>query len=193
MSLLSRPRRAREAKNGAQFIDKAEEALGAHIDVLSGKQEARIRRPGVMAGIPEADGVVGDLGGGSLELIDIRDGEIRDGVTLPIGPLRLIDMSGGIDEKARAIVDDTLKATKLLENLRGRQFYAVGGTWRNLAKIHMAQNHYPLHVLHHYRMTREAGPLGRRSRLRAFPCLAEGCSPRFAQQVRHLALRRHGS
>ena len=80
------PLRAKPS-NGEAFIAKAERALGCNIDVLTGKEEARYAALGVMAGIPEADGIVGDLGGGSLELIDVQDGKIRDGITLPIGPL----------------------------------------------------------------------------------------------------------
>lgn len=146
---------AREAKNGQQFIDKAENALGAGIKVLTGKEEARFAALGVMAGTPEADGIAGDLGGGSLELIDIKDGKLHDGITLPIGPLRLMDVSGGSMQKAREIVDEYLQKTTILEKLAGRTFYAVGGTWRNLARIHMAKANYPLHVLHHYSMTRQ--------------------------------------
>lgn len=146
---------AREAKNGQQFIDKAENALGVGIQVLTGKEEARFAALGVMAGTPEADGIAGDLGGGSLELIDIKDGKLHDGITLPIGPLRLIDVSGGSMQKAREIVDEYLQKSTILEKLNGRTFYAVGGTWRNLARIHMAQTNYPLHVLHHYSMTRQ--------------------------------------
>ena len=146
---------AREATNGQSFIESAEEAIGVGINVLSGKEEARYAALGVIAGIPEADGVVGDLGGGSLELIDVQDGKLRDGITLPIGPLRLIDMSGGSIKRAREIVDEYLEKATLLANLKGRSFYAVGGTWRNLARLHMAQNKYPLHVLHHYAMTRQ--------------------------------------
>jgi len=146
---------AREAKNGAEFVDQAETALGVHINVLSGKEEARYAALGVIAGITHADGLAGDLGGGSLELIDIENGQIRDGVTLPIGPLRLIDMSGGSVSAARKIVDEYLDRTPLIDRLRGRNFYAVGGTWRNLARLHMAQTHYPLHVLHQYAISRE--------------------------------------
>jgi exopolyphosphatase/guanosine-5'-triphosphate,3'-diphosphate pyrophosphatase len=98
--------------------------------------------------------VVGDLGGGSLELIDIKDGRLREGVTLPLGPLRLMDVSGGSIDKARRIVDEALINSGMLSQLKGRTFYAVGGTWRNLAKLHMAQSHYPLHVLHSYRLAR---------------------------------------
>lgn len=146
---------AREAKNGDEFIDRAEAALGVHINILSGKEEARYAALGLLAGITDADGVAGDLGGGSLELIDIEKGKIRSGVTLPIGPLRLIDMSGGSISAARKLVDEYLDSTPVIERLKGRNFYAVGGTWRNLARLHMAQTHYPLHVLHYYTISRE--------------------------------------
>jgi exopolyphosphatase / guanosine-5'-triphosphate,3'-diphosphate pyrophosphatase len=146
---------SREAENGPQFVDMAEEALGAHIDVLSGKEEARLAAMGVMAGVTGADGLIGDLGGGSLELIDVGEGRIRDGVTFPLGPLRLLDMSGGSAAKARDIIDSYLDSSPLLAQLKGRNLYAVGGTWRNIARIHMGQTRYPLHVLHNYTIGRE--------------------------------------
>ncbi len=146
---------AREAGNGPEFIDRAEDALGAGIKILSGKDEARFAALGVLSGIPDADGIVGDLGGGSLELIDIAEGKLRNGITLPLGPLRLMDLSGGSMAKASEIIDEYLKKTDLLEKCDGRSFYAVGGTWRNLARLHMSHSAYPLHVLHHYTMTRQ--------------------------------------
>jgi exopolyphosphatase / guanosine-5'-triphosphate,3'-diphosphate pyrophosphatase len=146
---------AREANNGPAFIDQAENALGASIQVLTGKEEARYAALGVLAGIPEANGIVGDLGGGSLELIDVRDGKLFDGVTLPVGPLRLIDTSGDSVARARTLVDEFLERTPILEKLKGRTFYAVGGTWRNLARVHLTHAHYPLHVLHQYTMSRQ--------------------------------------
>ena len=173
---------AREAVNGPDFIDEAEKALGVNIAVLTGKEEARYAALGVIAGIPEADGVAGDLGGGSLELIDIKDGKLRDGITLPIGPLRLIDMSGGSIVKARKIVDDYFSKAKILERLRGRVFYAVGGTWRNLGKLHMAQNHYPLHVLHSYRMTR--------TQASGVANLISGLSPSTLKSIREVSRSR---
>lgn len=143
----------REAKNGAAFVARATDALGARISVLSGRKEARYAALGVLTGIPDADGVVGDLGGGSLELVEINNGEIGDGVTLPLGALRLIDLSGADMEQAKALADRTFSELSLLKGLQGRDFYAVGGTWRNLARIHMAHSHYPLNVLDHYEMS----------------------------------------
>ena len=173
---------AREAANGEDFIDRAEEAVAAGIDVLSGKEEARYAALGVIAGIPGADGLAGDLGGGSLELIDIKDGKLRDGVTLPIGPLRLIDMSGGSINRARKIVDEYFDKAKILDKLKSRWFYAVGGTWRNLARLHMAQNKYPLHVLHHYTMTRQQAA--------SVADLVAGLSPSSLKDIREVSKSR---
>jgi exopolyphosphatase / guanosine-5'-triphosphate,3'-diphosphate pyrophosphatase len=90
----------REASNGPEFVARAEAALGAKITVLTGSREAELTALGVISGIPDADGLVGDLGGGSLELVDVRQGKIETAVTLPLGPLRLIDLSGGSMTKA---------------------------------------------------------------------------------------------
>src|SRR5262249_33339126 len=95
------------------------------------------------------------LGGGSLELVDVSEGKIRQGITLPLGPLRLIDMSGGSITTARDIIGEHLNSSPVVASLKGRTLYAVGGTWRNLARIHMGQTHYPLHVLHQYQIGRE--------------------------------------
>ncbi len=143
---------SREAENGPSFIRNARKALGHDIQVLSGKDEARYAALGVVASIPGADGIVGDLGGGSLELIDVKDGQLNDGITLPLGALRLIDLSGGNIKKAREIVDEYLGQAKVLKQLKGREFYAVGGTWRNLARLHMSHVNHPLLVLHNYSM-----------------------------------------
>ncbi len=83
------PRTARE------FIARAEKAWGGAIRVLSGEEEARVAAEGVLAGIPDADGLVGDLGGGSLDMVTVKGGETGAAVTLPFGPLRLMDLSQG--------------------------------------------------------------------------------------------------
>ena len=143
---------AREAENGPDFIAQAERILDRNISVLSGTKEAELAALGVVSGIHAADGFAGDLGGGSLELIDIRGGRLSDAVTLPLGGLRLIDASGGSLKKARDIVDIEIAKVDWLEKGRGRDFYAIGGTWRALARLHMTQTNYPLSVMHNYRI-----------------------------------------
>jgi exopolyphosphatase/guanosine-5'-triphosphate,3'-diphosphate pyrophosphatase len=104
----------------------------------------------VVCSIHEADGVVGDLGGGSLELTDVRQGEAVEGVTLPLGGLSLIDVSERSPKRASKIARDALDGVTALDQLAGRTFYAVGGTWRALARLHMRQRQYPMHVMHNY-------------------------------------------
>jgi exopolyphosphatase/guanosine-5'-triphosphate,3'-diphosphate pyrophosphatase len=143
---------AREAENGAEFIAKAERILNVKIRVLSGTEEAELAGLGVIAGIHDADGFVGDLGGGSLELVNVEKGALAEAATLPLGGLRLIDASGGSLKRAREIVDAELAKVDWLDKGRDRDFYAIGGTWRALAKLHMTQTRYPLNIMHNYRI-----------------------------------------
>ncbi len=141
---------ARDASNGKQFLTAASKALGARIELLSGRREAELSALGVVSGFYKPDGVVGDLGGGSLELNEVKGSRLGLGCTTPLGGLSLMDISGKSPKKAVKIVRDTLRGIKPLEHLKGRTFYAVGGTWRALARLHMRQRNYPLNVMHHY-------------------------------------------
>jgi exopolyphosphatase/guanosine-5'-triphosphate,3'-diphosphate pyrophosphatase len=140
----------RDASNGPEFIAKAERICGVHIEILSGSREAKLSALGVISGVHNPDGVVGDLGGGSLELTDVRGNRVRRGVTLPLGSLALQDLSHKSIKRAERIVKAELSEATQLKTARGRAFYAVGGTWRALARIHIIQSGYPLRVMHGY-------------------------------------------
>jgi exopolyphosphatase/guanosine-5'-triphosphate,3'-diphosphate pyrophosphatase len=145
---------AREAENGPEFIRRAEDVLGTSIRVLSGKEEAWYSALGVISGFHKPDGIMGDLGGGSLELTDIAAGDrIGEGITLPLGGLRLQDMSANVMVAAQRIARNEVARAEWLSQGAGRNFYAVGGTWRNLARLHMSVTKYPLEVMHHYEMS----------------------------------------
>ncbi|KAA0698265.1 exopolyphosphatase [Neorhizobium sp. P12A] len=141
---------AREASNGPDFIHKAETILQRKVRVLSGEEEALFSALGIVSGFFNADGIAGDLGGGSLELIDIKGKQIGQGITLPLGGLRLSEYAGGSISKAHSFARKHVKTAKLLAKGEGRTFYAVGGTWRNIAKLHMEIRKYPLHMMQGY-------------------------------------------
>ncbi|HZN27919.1 MAG TPA: exopolyphosphatase [Xanthobacteraceae bacterium] len=143
---------ARDASNGKSFVAEAERICGCKIDVLSGKREAELSALGVVSGFHRPDGIVGDLGGGSLELTEVHGHRIKGGVTLPLGGLALQDVSAKSIKKAERIVKKALDDARLLEGGAGRTFYAIGGTWRALSRLHMWQTGYPLHVMHGYRL-----------------------------------------
>lgn len=142
----------RDARNGAPFIAEAERLCRIRIDVLSGRREAELSALGVMSGVFAPNGIVGDLGGGSLELVDIHGARLRRGITLPLGGLALQDASKKSIKKAEKIVTRALSEVKPGAAGPGRSLYAVGGAWRALARLHMAQTGYPLHVMHGYRI-----------------------------------------
>jgi exopolyphosphatase / guanosine-5'-triphosphate,3'-diphosphate pyrophosphatase len=140
----------RDATNGPDFIAKAERICGVPIEILSGPREAKLSALGVISGVHKPDGIVGDLGGGSLELIDVRGNRVHSGVTLPLGSLALQDASHKSLKRAERMVKNDLAGVAHLSAGRGRTFYAVGGTWRSLARIHIIQSGYPLRVMHGY-------------------------------------------
>lgn len=147
----------REAADGPEFIQRSARAIGEKIEILSGADEARLAAQGIIMGFTDPDGLAGDLGGGSLELIDVAGDKLNNAVTLPLGGLRLIDTTGDKIDKALTIVDEALATTPWVEQGKGRSFHAVGGTWRALGKLHMEQADYPLRVMHAYALpAREA-------------------------------------
>ena len=166
------------------FIARGEKALGTRIQVLSGQQEAELAANGIMMGFRSPDGLAGDLGGGSLELIDVAGDALRQAVTLPLGGLRLIDASGGrIDKAHRHRRRADRAASPGSTEGRGRAFYAVGGTWRAIARLHMEQTDYPLRVMHGYAMpTKEAiafcEDIRKAKKLSSMPGMEEISKPR---------------
>ena len=141
---------AREAENGPAFVKEAERLLDTEIHVLTGKEEAYYAALGIVCGVEGPVGIVGDLGGGSLEFSAVDGTDVAKGRTVPLGGLRLADDSGGDLKRARAIAREHVGADKILRKGRGGTFYAVGGTWRAFGRLHMERRDYPLHVMHEY-------------------------------------------
>ena len=146
----------RDASNGPAFVAALEARMpGVPIRVLSGEQEADLSAAGLLCGIPSADGMLADIGGGSLEVVWLVAGERREARTLPLGVIRLSDRAGGDHAKARVLAESDLASVPWLAEGAGRDLYLVGGAWRALARIHIAQTSYPLNMIHHYTIGRE--------------------------------------
>jgi exopolyphosphatase/guanosine-5'-triphosphate,3'-diphosphate pyrophosphatase len=143
----------RDAKDGPEFVARVQQEVGLDLRVLSGGDEARLAALGVSAGAPDAAGVVGDLGGSSLELVQISVSGVGRGETFPLGPLSLTRADGFDYDRVAAHVDEVLRGANVLSSARG-DFYAVGGAWRALGRIDMRMRDHPLGVLHHYEISR---------------------------------------
>ncbi len=147
----------RDAADGDTFVREVERRYGTAIKVLSGGQEAKMAAMGVLCGTPDADGIVADLGGGSLELVTVQDRDFGQHVTMPLGLLRLAEASGDDRERAGAIVTRHLRKIPWLAEGAGRNLYAVGGAWRSIARICISQTQHPLTVLDNFSLdAREA-------------------------------------
>ncbi|MBI4920734.1 MAG: Ppx/GppA family phosphatase [Devosia nanyangense] len=140
----------RDASNSRVFVEAVEQTMKADVHVLSGEAEAHFAALGVVAGIPDFVGLVGDLGGGSLELSSISGGRDSVGETHGLGVIRLQDDSGRSVARARDLARERVGQSGLLKGKPGGQFCAIGGTWRSLAKMHQVLRNYPLHMVQQY-------------------------------------------
>ncbi len=143
----------RDAEDGRAFVADVRRRTGLRIEVLDGEEEARLSGLGVVSGTPGANGLMGDLGGGSLELGALKRGVLGRHVTLPYGPLRLREITDR-RQLLLDVIDHRLEKIDWLDKAKGRDFYAVGGSWRGIARLHMAHVNYPLRVIHNYTLSR---------------------------------------
>lgn len=140
----------REASDGPEFTRRVSEILNHDIQVLSGEDEAKYAALGLLMGVPDADGVIGDLGGGSLDLVGLDHGQFGQSATFALGHLRLSEAAEGKPDKARAIVNEALSGLNWLNGVQDRTLYAAGGSWRAIARILIEQTNHPLHVIDNF-------------------------------------------
>ena len=182
----------RDARNGPAFVEQLRALMpGVPIRILSGEEEADYAATGVLCGLPEADGVVADIGGGSLELVRMRHGAKEQAQTFKLGVIRLSDRAGGDLVQARALVEQDLAAVGWLPEAAGRTLYLVGGAFRALARLQIARVFYPLNIVHHYELRPDEARemtgwiIGSSRRARS-----NGCRARRASVSRTCPLRR---
>ncbi|AKM06578.1 Ppx/GppA family phosphatase [Pelagerythrobacter marensis] len=144
---------AREAENGAAFLDRVR-ALGLDPRLLTGEEEAVASAFGVIGAFPDAHGVVADLGGGSLELVGVDNGDCHSGASLPLGTLRLPALRARKSASFKRAVQKAFQKAGWAAAHTG-PLYMVGGTWRALAAYAMRSGDYPLTDPHGFRLDAE--------------------------------------
>lgn len=145
----------RDASNGAEFVARARDEAGLEIEIFSGEEEGRASGYGVIGSIPGADGIVADLGGGSLELARVRGGRVERVLSLPLGVLRLTAIRQKGKGALSKYVASALRKSGWADVGRGLPLYMVGGSWRALTHLDMVLTHFPLPVIHQYHMEPE--------------------------------------
>jgi len=150
----------RDAGDGQAFAAEVERQCRVQVKVVDGAEEARLSAAGVLAGIPEADGIVADLGGGSVELVRVRPaasvdeaGQSGPGISLPLGPLRLAEL-GESTKAVSETIERAFGTASVLSAADGKDLFLVGGAARAIARLHMEHTQYPLHIIHQYAIPR---------------------------------------
>lgn len=143
----------RDARNGRDFVQQVEQKLNVKIKILSGNEEATYSSMGVVNSILATDGIVGDLGGGSLELVSTEVLSDKT-ITMPVGPLRLQNVfeENGLSGVRNFIESQFKNVNWISPLLYGKNFYAVGGSWRLIARLHMHLTNYPVKIIHQYKI-----------------------------------------
>jgi exopolyphosphatase/guanosine-5'-triphosphate,3'-diphosphate pyrophosphatase len=150
----------RRASNGAQLLARITKEAGFKVQVLSGAEEARFASLGVLAGFYQPSGLVGDMGGGSLEIAEIGNKGVGDfSASMPLGALPVQALLADPREEAKQRVDAIL-SQNLPRGLSRPIFFAVGGGWRAFARVHLASGPASLRVVNgtsHIFLARGAG------------------------------------
>ena len=143
----------RKALNGAELVDAITETTGLKTRVLTGEEEAFYAAHGVIAGFYQPNGMIGDIGGGSLEVAEVFSDRVGERMcSMPLGALPVTAKMEEGYGTAKKWVDQILNEN-LPPMLTDPVFYAVGGGWRALARIHIAMTGQPINVVHGYEMS----------------------------------------
>jgi len=147
----------RDAPNGSEFVRDVARATGVTLRTISGTEEARYAYLGIASAWQLSNDLVCDLGGGSLQLAEVRDGRLRNSVSLPLGVLRLSQRFFDHDPPKRREYDALREHVRetlgsVLEAFGGAQYriFGIGGTVRSLARAAIEFRDYPVRRVHGY-------------------------------------------
>ena len=150
----------RKASNGKEYVALINEKTGFEVDVISGEREASMDYLGAVNTLDVKNALLMDIGGGSTEFVLIKDRKKIDVISLPFGSIDLaerFDLEDEVtDKKLRALDHFLTKAfdeTSIFSRAKGLPLIGVGGTIRNIGRIHRNIIDYPMEIPHNYRMT----------------------------------------
>ncbi len=143
------------------LVAMIEDRLGIEVEIIDGQREAELAFMGAIHSVDVNDGVLIDLGGGSLEIAHFRDRQLLQTWSLPLGALLLSDRFLNHETPSSSEADDIqMHVEKVLHEAgirplrKDEHLVATGGTVRNVAKIDQAEHRYAIPQIHGYALTR---------------------------------------
>jgi exopolyphosphatase/guanosine-5'-triphosphate,3'-diphosphate pyrophosphatase len=153
----------REAANGPLFVGQVRDEIGVELQVLTGEREAYYDTLGALNEVSIQKGVVLDIGGGSIQLSEVRKRRFHQGIALTLGALALTErfvthdpVTKGEYAALQEEIECQLDTIKWLKKQAGEPLIGLGGTIRNLAQIQAENDDYPLLTLHGFVLKRES-------------------------------------
>ena len=141
----------REASNSDVLVEVIRKKTNIGVDVISGEKEAFYAAQGILLGFPNAEGIICDLGGNSVEFANICKREIAECNSTLLGPLAITKLENKIEDIDRYIRKQLLGAVNA-NTAKDKPFFLIGGSWRAIAKIHMQRTQYPLKIIQGYKV-----------------------------------------
>lgn len=152
----------RDATNQAAFLERVKSETGLDFTVLTGDEEAGYDYFGVVNTLPLQDFLLIDTGGGSTELALVKNGDLRETVSLRLGAVTLTEsffpdyeVTPEARRQALSQIRTELLALPWLDEAEGLPIVGVGGTLRSLAKIDKYRLRLPLDRIHGYTLSNE--------------------------------------
>lgn len=145
----------RQAANQKEVLETVERECGIQLEVLSEEEEAKLGFLGSINSLSESDALLVDLGGGSTEVVLIKDRKMVHWDSLPYGAVTLSEKFPGKREAAKNFIRHLLQEIPWIDEAKGLPIIGLGGSIRTLAKIDQIRRQWPLDVLHGYCVSRE--------------------------------------
>ena len=141
----------REASNSDVLVEVIRKNTNISVDVISGEKEAFYAAQGILLGFPNAEGIICDLGGNSVEFANICKRVVTECNSTLLGPLAINKLENKIENMDRYIRKQLLGAVNA-NTTKDKPFFLIGGSWRAIAKIHMQRTQYPLKIIQGYKV-----------------------------------------
>ncbi|MGC0372422.1 MAG: hypothetical protein DGJ47_001135 [Rickettsiaceae bacterium] len=133
----------RNHSRAQEFIEYIKDKYGLNIKIISGQEEAQLTALGLVHGIQDCDGIAADLGGGSLELVEVKDSTIGSLASLQLGTKAITSRNiTSCEEIIDLIIAEY--GQHEYENL-----YLIGGALRFIGRLYLDFIRHPMKNLHH--------------------------------------------
>lgn len=150
----------RRSINKYDVCNKIKLDLGLEVNILSGLEEAKYGYLAIKNSMLEKNAVLLDLGGSSMEITLMENGEFKETISLPLGSIPLTKMFNNLESKEMEIelnkfIYDRLQEISWLKKNNNLNVIGIGGIAKHIGRVSKGNEDYPKELLHNYSMTRD--------------------------------------